>query len=380
MPWYSSGTVAVTNNSPTVTGTGTAFSANGRVGDAFRGPDGNFYEVTNIASSTVLSIKPNYQGATTGAGSYALAPMQGYVKDSADALRGFVNQYGATLASLGAWSTAATAADARTALGLGSAATATTGTAIGNLMPVGSFGIAAVNGSAPTITSLYNLNERTLEMGQYGLINGSRTPGAQSDYGLALSLRGAANEWRHILQFDTNGDVYDLQITNPSQGGNWKVAKFYTTLNTTRASNGVLSAASPIVRIADVDNSARADLQEDSFEPAGTWGVANGEARGVTVTRLDTGVFRIDGALGLAVEGWRTMDPCSPDGGRPLGITESEVVGGVVTIRLYKQRWTLSDDGEMVLGKGAPLDVPLNSWIDVRLEMPAPPPPVIPVD
>ncbi|HHJ1798403.1 TPA: hypothetical protein ACQGVI_005911, partial [Pseudomonas aeruginosa] len=78
--------------------------------------------------------------------------------------------------------------------------------------------------------------------------------------------------------------------------------------------------------------------------------------------------------LGLAKEGWRVIDPASPDGGRPLGITDSDQAeDGTVTIRLYKQRWTLSDDGEMVLGKGAPLDVPLNSWIDVRLSMPAPP-------
>ncbi|MCS9068347.1 hypothetical protein N0700_33190, partial [Pseudomonas aeruginosa] len=32
MAWYSTGTVAVTLNSPTVTGTGTTFSANVRVG------------------------------------------------------------------------------------------------------------------------------------------------------------------------------------------------------------------------------------------------------------------------------------------------------------------------------------------------------------
>lgn len=51
-----------------------------------------------------------------------------------------------------------------------------------------------------------------------------------------------------------------------------------------------------------------------------------------------------------------------------------------MTIRLYKQRWSLSEDGEMVLGKGAPLDVPLNSWIDVRLDMPPPQPPVINVE
>lgn len=87
MTWYKTGTVAVTSGSNAVIGTGTSFIANSRVGDAFRGPDGGWYEVTNIASDTALSIAPNYQGATVAAGGYSLAPMQGYVKDSADALR-----------------------------------------------------------------------------------------------------------------------------------------------------------------------------------------------------------------------------------------------------------------------------------------------------
>ena len=101
MPWYKAGTVSVTQNSNAVIGAGTAFIANSRVGDGFRGPDGAWYEVTNIASDTAMSISPNYQGATNGAGGYALAPLQGYVKDSADALRALVNQYGAKLAALG---------------------------------------------------------------------------------------------------------------------------------------------------------------------------------------------------------------------------------------------------------------------------------------
>ncbi|MNW02935.1 hypothetical protein D3C71_1987960 [compost metagenome] len=50
--------------------------------------------------------------------------------------------------------------------------------------------------------------------------------------------------------------------------------------------------------------------------------------------------------------------------------TSEQTEDGVVTIRLFKQRWTLSEDGEMVPGLGAPMDVPLNSWIDVRLDMP----------
>ena len=87
MTWYKTGTVAVTAGSNAVIGSGTSFIANSRVGDAFRGPDGEWYEVTNIASDTALSIAPNYQGTTLAAGGYSLAPMQGYVKDSADALR-----------------------------------------------------------------------------------------------------------------------------------------------------------------------------------------------------------------------------------------------------------------------------------------------------
>lgn len=101
MPWYKTGTVSVVQNSNAVIGAGTAFIANARVGDAFRGPDGGWYEVNNIASDTAMSIAPPYQGVTNNSGIYALAPMQGYVKDSADALRALVNQFGGILAVLG---------------------------------------------------------------------------------------------------------------------------------------------------------------------------------------------------------------------------------------------------------------------------------------
>ena len=125
--WYSAGTVAVTANSATVTGTGTAFSANARVGDAFIGPDLGLYEVTNVASTTVISIRPNYRGATASGQSYAIAPLQGYVKESADRLRQFVEQFGSQLAALQPWATSATAAAAREALGTNDAANLTAG-------------------------------------------------------------------------------------------------------------------------------------------------------------------------------------------------------------------------------------------------------------
>jgi hypothetical protein len=132
MPWYRSGTVSVAQNSNAVIGTGSSFLANARVGDAFRGPDGGWYEVINIASDTSMAIAPNYQGATNADGVYALAPMQGYVKESADALRSLVNQFGTKLAALGTTGNyeilplnkggtgGTTQAEARTSLGLGS--------------------------------------------------------------------------------------------------------------------------------------------------------------------------------------------------------------------------------------------------------------------
>ncbi|HHN2016136.1 TPA: hypothetical protein ACRNYH_002621 [Pseudomonas aeruginosa] len=122
MAWYSTGTVAVTANSPTVTGTGTQFSSNARVGDAFRGPDGRWYEVTNVASSTVISIKPNYQGNTASGQPYAVAPILGYDKDLSDRFNLIANQWGSTLAGIKPWALSANAAAARGDLSLGSAA------------------------------------------------------------------------------------------------------------------------------------------------------------------------------------------------------------------------------------------------------------------
>lgn len=84
MAWYSTGTVKVTVNSATVTGTGTQWLAAARQGEAFVAPDGRLYEVLNIASDTSLTLTMPYLGASATGQRYALAPMQGYVKELAD--------------------------------------------------------------------------------------------------------------------------------------------------------------------------------------------------------------------------------------------------------------------------------------------------------
>ena len=94
MSWEKTGTVTLTKNSGTITGVGTLFAERCRVGDAFNGPDGSFYEVTNIVSNTVLSVSPQYKGSTLSGASYQVVPVRGYSKKAADQLHELLRKIG----------------------------------------------------------------------------------------------------------------------------------------------------------------------------------------------------------------------------------------------------------------------------------------------
>ncbi|EPP0613285.1 phage tail protein [Enterobacter hormaechei] len=147
--------------------------------------------------------------------------------------------------------------------------------------------------------------------------------------------------------------------------------ELYTTGNTTKASDGTLKAASPVARIVKSQKECqRTDIDEQEFAWCGC-GTANAEAEGITISRLDIGVYKLTGSAGLASEGWQLLPPMDPAGMGELGIVEAEQTdSGGLTIRLFKRKYMLSEEGEIVKTKGAPIDVPANSWIDVRLDMP----------
>lgn len=75
--WYRTGTVAVTNGSPNIVGTGTLMSSQAAVGDIWIGPDLVDYEITSITDDTHWAIKQKngtaaYAGATAGAQLHAV--------------------------------------------------------------------------------------------------------------------------------------------------------------------------------------------------------------------------------------------------------------------------------------------------------------------
>ncbi|WP_256674836.1 phage tail protein [Pseudomonas moraviensis] len=211
MPWYKTGTVSVTQNSNAVIGAGTAFIANSRVGDGFRGPDGRWYEVTNIASNTALSISPNYEGPTATGGFYSIMPVQGYQKDLSDQVRAILNDYGEKLAALGTTGNYDTLPVTKGGTGGEDQASARLGLE------------AAKSGANSDITELSGLT-KALSVGQGG--TGGKTP-AEARAGIGLgptsSLAIGAVEITAALpfidfHFNNTATDYDVRLINSAAG------------------------------------------------------------------------------------------------------------------------------------------------------------------
>ncbi|APZ06937.1 phage tail protein [Kosakonia cowanii] len=254
-----------------------------------------------------------------------------------------------------------TPATARGDLQLGTAAVRDTYSTTGAILSVGDFGIGGTSGGA----IVTNAN----------LINANGIWGAGGSGGLNYF----DNYSPILMMFRTPTTSGQLQATidgklavrgyNGSTMSAWN--QCYTTGNTTRAADGTIKAASPIVRIVkSKEDCTRPDIDESDFEWCGA-GVANAEAEGVTLTRQDTGVYLLKGSAGLAKSGWQMSPPRDPQGSGDMGIVEAEQgEDKTLIIRLYKRRYVLSDDGDIELQKGVAIDVPPTSWIDVRLDMP----------
>ena len=102
MAWYNAGTVAVTNGSANVVGTGTQWIANAQVGDFLRAPDGLSYEILSVVSDTSLTIGPNYAGATASGQAYRIAPTQGHIPTLNASVNALIGQFGGIRDGIGA--------------------------------------------------------------------------------------------------------------------------------------------------------------------------------------------------------------------------------------------------------------------------------------
>ncbi|HAV1441954.1 TPA: phage tail protein [Enterobacter hormaechei subsp. xiangfangensis] len=417
---YTTGTIAISGN--TLTGTGTNFTAagslirNGCTVIAMTSPV-QVFQITTIGSATSLTVTPAANPAVPAGTRFAIllsdslsvdglaqdiaetfTMYQRYMSGFADVMNGTtdvtitINGVAVTvpgqksLAKKGANSDitslsglktalsieqggtgAKNAADVRTNLGLGSSATRDVATSDqmlpamdgSKLLDAGALGFA----SARHLSSFGNMTTgvfRYTASTQYA-------PDNQGGVGIQAAYDGSPSVTAFV--WSIIGSAYIKSVT-PNNTFSW--VKVYTEANTTKASDGTLKAASPVARIVKTqEENQRTDIDEPGFVWCGC-GTANAEAEGITISRLDVGVYMLTGSAGLASSGWQLLPPMDPSGMGELGVVEAEQTdSGELTIRLFKRKYILSDEGEVIKTKGEPMDVPANSWIDVRLDMPA---------
>ncbi|WP_203461222.1 phage tail protein [Enterobacter cloacae] len=403
---YNTGTIAVNGNTATGTGTNwTAPASQVRAGQTIivMSNPVQLFQISSVNSATSMTVTPAASPALSGQKYGILVSDNISVDGLAQAMSQLIKEYDE---NIGAWETFATtsanqsitvtingtpvtipgigklaqkgpngalpidqggtgatnAADVRTNLGLGSSATRNAYSTSGDMLSVGDFGVGAV---LPNGASIRTQNDTT-PSGFYGSTqDGNSEIGITTDLTTLVINRGARPTRIH------QSYTYRKTWFSYYSGSAWAYHEAYTTGNTTKASDGTLKAASPVARIvASQEACLRADIAEDGFVWCGC-GTANAEAEGITLSRLNVGIYLLTGSAGLASEGWQLLPPMDPGGMGVMGMVEAEQteMDGLI-IRLFKHKYMLSDEGEIIKTKGEPMDIPANSWIDVRLDMP----------
>lgn len=239
---------------------------------------------------------------------------------------------------------ATTAADARTNLGLGTAATKNVGTGVGNVMQVGAFGLGGTSRYVQNDPAL-NAPLNVLDATQMYFFNNS----GNVSYGQGLGwssgtkvhfILGAylGNQLYHVVIADKNAETRSV---------GYHVVR--TAQNTTVDSNGFLKNASPIV-----------ELYADKIE-------LNDEAKlqNITFEKLGIGDYLIKNSSGFAQEGWYVEQPKDANGNIFHAVVYDTLTNGDISIKTYEQKL---DGVKIVVDLDKPVDVKENRFISIRLQ------------
>lgn len=233
----------------------------------------------------------------------------------------------------------------------GTAAERDVGTAAGNLMEVGAFGIGAM--------SIY----RDIAEGEPNLVN--RGGGFSNSHsavdapsgvysseffrGSILTIPSDNPGIFHKLWF-VRGDyvLYPrMFIASVANDTVHQFIEFLTNANTTVDSNGFLKSASPIVK-----------LHADHLE-------TNELAEGATLTKNGIGDYTVAGTLGFAQEGWYIETPKDANNNIKVFVDYQQVDDGaghpLLHIRTYQPDYA---DGPVQAGE--PVDIPAGRFITLR--------------
>ena len=403
---YNTGTIAINGN--TATGTGTNWTApasqvrSGQTIIVMSSPV-QIFQISSVDSSTSMTVTPAASPALSGQKYGILVSDNISVDGLAQAMSQLIKEYDE---NIGAWETFATtsanqniavtingtavtipgigklaqkgsngalavadggtgaknAADARTNLELGTAATKNTGEGDNNVLAPGSFGVGSKN--LPVIGDIWDKSQGTRFCNVSPATSGG--PGMYGS-GIRLSDRNigsgsSAAAQQSFAALILSGKV--IQFMGMADGVDTGWMKIYHTGNTTRAADGTLKGASPIVQLFG----------------NGTCQL-NDESEGCAVTRLDIGEYLIEGCTGLNADAaWGGIDggfdiPTDRNKQPLIWLDYKVNSDGSVLVKTYHRTHPSAPEfarnERAGLADGDPVDIPSDQFVSVRVEMPA---------
>lgn len=411
---YNTGTVAINGNVATGTGTNwTAPSSQIRVGQTIivLSNPVQLFQITAINSATSLIVTPAASPALSAQKYGILVTDSLSVDGLAQSMSQLINEYDE---NIGAWETfastsanqmvtvtingtsisipaigkllqkgsngalavadggtgAKTAADARTNLGLGSSAIRNIDTQLDATGGV-TAGVMIRRHDDFRKVNNYELVDNYPLGVSCGIQLGSSGWGVDQLYIGMINVRGwndNSSGGYTCFQMAFTGKGVRYRCGNKSVNGEANTGyslyqEFYTTQNTTKASDGTLKAASPIVQL----------FSDGTCQ-------LNDESEGCTVTRLGVGEYLIEGCVGLNSDAaWGGIDggfdiPTDRNK-QPLLWLDYEVnADGSILVktfhRTYPESPAFARNEKSGLANGDPVDIPADQFVSVRVEMP----------
>ncbi|MEQ9941696.1 hypothetical protein ABRP58_06515 [Pectobacterium aroidearum] len=183
--------------------------------------------------------------------------------------------------------------------------------------------------------------------------NGNQEPTADSQkFGFA------------IVDDNMTSAYYQINVIKQVAGAWQQAVGLYHTGNTTADANGFLKVASPVVKLFGAGTSE-----------------LNIESEGVVTTRIDQGVYRISGCLGLNADlAWGGLEggivgPRCRNGLERLWVDYDVEQDGSIVIRTYHRThpnaMLFARNERDGYAEGDPIDIPADTFLSIRVQMPA---------
>lgn len=232
------------------------------------------------------------------------------------------------------------------------------GTAPGNVMEVGAFGLGSDLTFVSEDSSAFAPASELRKAQFFGYGNNGAV-----GYGKGWGWNTGAKHHCVIGGFKTT-QLYHVVVTDiDASPRQVSYNLIRTSQNTTVDGNGFLKNASPIVQ-----------LFADKIE-------LNDEAKQQTITceKLGVGDYLVKGSLGFAQEGWYIEMPKDANGNVLVAVVYEQLDNNDISVKTYD--YMLNKKGRIVPDLETPLDIPATRWIDLRLQaLPQPDVTITPTD